>query len=366
MTRIRVNLKKNPYDILVGDGILSRIGGEVARLGIGRSAFIITSPRIGKLYLAPLAASLRKAGIGDQCVALVPDGERNKNTTQWRKVSEKLAAFDDSRRKKVFVVNLGGGVIGDLGGFVAATYHRGISYVQVPTTLLACVDSGVGGKVGVDLARFKNSIGAFWQPKLVFADLSVLSTLSGRMLRSGIAEVVKYAVAMDPALLAYFEKHCDAILALDPAKLHEVSKRCYELKVDVVERDERDTSGIRIVLNYGHTIGHAVESASKYGYTHGEAISIGMACANDIAVRLGILSSEVSQRVERLLARTGLPTRMKNCRVGDIFESMANDKKFVHGKNRFVLLRGIGKTVVRQAVPMAMIKSVIRGRQIPG
>ncbi len=364
MDKINVNLLNHPHDILLGFNTLKDAGVYLKRLKIGDSVFIITSPRIGRLYENILIKSLNKAGLNDIAVYHLPDGERYKNTTQWQKTIGKIALFDNSENKKLFIVNLGGGVVGDLGGFVAASYHRGINYVQIPTTLLAFVDCGVGGKVGVNFGKFKNSVGAFWHPKLVFADISVLSTLSKRQFKSGLAEVIKYGVSLDSSLLSYLEKNYKDILSLDFKKLLKISKICYEIKARIVERDHRDNKNIRVVLNFGHTVGHAVESASKYSYTHGESISIGMACANDIAVEINLLEKSTAYRIEEILNKMKLPTKIKNCNLSDILDSMKNDKKFIHSKNRFVLLTDIGKTRICEDVPARIIKKVIKSRLI--
>jgi 3-dehydroquinate synthase len=271
-------------------------------------------------------------------------------------------SFSGAREKKVFVVNLGGGVVGDLGGFVAATYNRGINYVQIPTTLLAFVDCGIGGKVGINFNGAKNIIGAFHQPSLVFADLSFLETLSKRELRSGLAEVVKYGVIQSPKLFEFVEKNVDKIFSLDKAVIQEIAVESYSIKADIVARDEFDRKGIRARLNFGHTIGHAVESASRYAYRHGESVSIGMVCANDIAVMRGLLSNGDAARVENLLVKIGLPVRMKNHNLSEILEFFWRDKKFVNGKNKFVLASQIGKTRIVDDVPMRVVERAIRNR----
>jgi len=362
MDKISVKLAQHPHDILVGYDVLGTFGNSLKRLNIGQSPYIITSTKIGRLYLDTLIRSLKSAGFHEVGAYVMPDGEKHKNLVQSHKILAKIAEFDNSQNKKLFIINLGGGVVGDLGGFVAATYHRGTPYVQVPTTLLAFVDCGVGGKVGVNLGKFKNCVGAFWHPKLVFADLSLLKTLSKRQFKSGLAEVIKYGISIDPDLLYYIEKNYMNILNLEKEYLFHISKTCYRIKVEIVEKDDTDTKDIRIVLNYGHTIGHAVESASKYSFTHGESVSIGMVCANDIAVKLGLLSKEDAERAEAILTKMNLPMHIKNCRIQDILESMRNDKKFVHGKNRFVLLQKIGKTVIREDIPVEIIQKVLKDR----
>ncbi len=362
--RIPVRLPGRFHAIHLGQGALDSLGWRIAELQAGNAVFIITSRRIGRLYLAPVLKSLRGAGFSSIAVHRMPDGERYKNAEQWEKALTAMARFDDSAERKMLVLNLGGGVVGDLGGFAAASYHRGIPYVQVPTTLLGAVDCGVGGKTGINLGPFKNSVGAIWHPAMVFTDLSFLRTLSRRQLKSGLAEVIKYAVSMHPPLLSFLERKKDEILALDSGALLHISRLCYRLKADVVERDHRDTKGIRVVLNYGHTVGHAVESASHYALTHGESVSIGMVCANDIALRLGLLEAAAARRVEHVLTHYRLPVRIRHCRRDDILTSMRNDKKFVAGKNRFVLLDKLGRTVVREGIPLEVIREVVEARMV--
>jgi len=364
MDKLHVPLPGSPHDILIGYDTLSGIGAQLKRLRIGESVYIITSPKIGGYYQKPVVDSLRKSGFKDIRVYRLPDGEKNKSLAQWRKVLDDIAGFDKSDNKKLFIVNLGGGVVGDLGGFVSGTYHRGTPYVQVPTTLLACVDCGLGGKVGVNNGKFKNSVGMFWQPSLIYADLKLLETLTKREVKSGIAEVIKYGAAMSLPLFSLMEKRGTDLLALDRKLLHEVSKTCYRMKLEVVVADECDTNNVRIVLNYGHTVGHAIESASSYAYRHGESVSVGIACANDIAVKLGILDRTVARRVEALLTSLKLPTKIKNCRLDDIMACMANDKKFINGRNRFVLLEEIGKTVIREGIDNGIIKQVVKNRLV--
>ncbi len=350
------------YNILIDHNILNQIGLHIKKLNIGNSAFIITSPKIGKLYLTPIVNSLKKSGIKDISINLVPDGERYKNEKSWIRLTGKIVQFNKTDDKKIFVLNLGGGVIGDLGGFVASTYNRGSGYIQVPTTLLAFVDCGIGGKVGVNFASVKNVIGSFYQPQLVYADLDLLKTLNKRELKSGLAEVVKYGVISSPELFKFLEDHLNQIFSLDKKAIQKIVIDGYSIKADLVKRDEFDKKNIRIVLNYGHTIGHAVESASKYAYRHGEAISIGMVCANDIAVKLGLLDKSVADRIENLLLKIGLPVKIKNHNINTIMHFFWKDKKFVNGKNKFVLLRKLGTTKIVQDIPIDVITDIIKNR----
>ena len=349
------------YDILIGHNSLDDIGEHIKKLKIGTSAFVITSPKIGKLYLRPVRQSLKKHGI-DSIPAYVPDGERYKNQQSYNKLLHEIDKFNKIGGNKLFVLNLGGGVICDIGGYVAATFNRGVDYIQVPSTLLAFVDCGIGGKVGINFEKTKNLIGTFRQPRLVFADLNLLKTLNTRELRSGLAEVVKYGVIHSPDLFEFIEDNIDKVFSLDKKTIEKIVVAGYSIKADIVKEDEFDTKDIRIVLNFGHTIGHAIEFASKYAYRHGEAISIGMVCANDISVRLGLLDKGVAARVENLLQKIGLPTRIKNLNINALMKALGKDKKFVNGINRFVMITELGKHKIEENIPDKLIKDVIKKR----
>jgi len=354
--------KNRAYDILVGRDNLDTIGTSIKAMNIGESIFIITDSKVGALYAKRLIDVFKRAGFQDIDLAKFPNGEKNKNITTYSELMTKLAKFDGSLNKNILAVNLGGGVPGDMGGFVAATFKRGINYVQIPTTILANVDCGIGGKVGIDFNNIKNLLGAFHQPKLVFVDLSLLKTLNLREIRAGLAEVVKYGVIEDPSLLLDIGNHLKDILALNLDAIEPIVTKSYRIKARIVEQDEKDTKGIRMVLNYGHTIGHAVESAAGFKYSHGESISIGMVCANDIAGELGIFSRQEAERIETLLSKIGLPVKIANCKLADIMRFLTHDKKSVNGANRFVLPLQIGKTEIKSAIPQELIKKVIKKR----
>jgi 3-dehydroquinate synthase len=271
------------------------------------------------------------------------------------------------RCKDIFIVALGGGVVGDLAGFVSSIFKRGIPYIQVPTTLLAQVDSAIGGKTAVDLTYAKNMAGAFYQPRMVISDVGLLKSLPDRQIRSGLAEVIKYGVIADGSLFAYIEENLDRILRLEPCALEYAIASCSRIKARIVESDERDTGLRRIVLNYGHTIGHAIESAASYSrlYTHGEAVAIGMVVAADIAREIGMLKPSDAERIESLIARAGLPTSIRSIKSGRILRSHLNDKKFTLGVNRFVLPRSIGSAAVVRNVPYKVVGDAIRARAHP-
>ena len=365
MITISINLNKSKaYDILVGRDNLGTIGTQLKAMDIGESIFIITDSKVGGLYAKRLIDIFKKAGFHDIGLAKFTHGEKNKNIKTYTGLLTGLAKFDGGLNKRILVVNLGGGVPGDVGGFVAATFNRGVNYVQIPTTLLANVDSGIGGKVGIDFHNIKNKVGSFYQPVLVFVDLSLLKTLNLKEIRSGLAEVVKYGVIAEPSLLGYVEEHVKDILALNLDVIEPIVEKSYRLKAGIVEQDERDTRGIRMVLNYGHTIGHAVESAAGFKYSHGESVSIGMVCANDIACEIGIFNRPEAERIETLLSKIGLPVKIADGKLADIIRFLKHDKKSVNGANRFVLPVKLGKTEIKSAISPELIKKVIKKRMV--
>ena len=365
MTTISINLNKSrAYDILVGRDNLDTIGTQLKAMDIGESVFIITDSKVGGLYAKRLVDIFKKSGFHDTDLARFPSGEKSKNIKTYVELMTGIAKFDGGFNKHILVVNLGGGVPGDVGGFVAATFNRGVNYVQIPTTLLANVDSGIGGKVGIDFNNIKNKVGSFHQPKLVFVDLSLLKTLNLKEIRSGLAEVVKYGVIADPSLLEYVEKHVKDILALNLDAIEPIVEKSYRLKAKIVEQDERDTKGIRMVLNYGHTIGHAVESAAGFKYSHGESVSIGMVCANDIACEIGIFNRSEAERIETLLLKIGLPVKIADGKLADIIRFLKHDKKSVNGANRFILPVNLGKTEIKSAISPELIKKVLKKRMV--
>jgi len=358
MNIVNVSLKENPYKIIIGEKILAKLGQQLKALKIGRDAVIITSPIIKRYYGRIVAGSLKRSGFSVKfCV--VADGERSKSAKIALKVMEDIAKYDVL--KQVFVVALGGGVIGDLAGYVAAAYKRGINYVQVPTTFLAQIDSAIGGKTAVDLPIGKNLIGAFHQPKMVYSDVHVLRTLDKRQMRNGLSEAVKYGIIDDKSLFNDLVKNYQKVLDRDTATLTRVVLRCSRIKTKVVVRDEKETKGIRTILNFGHTIGHAIEAAGGYRiYHHGEAIALGMRVAADLSCRLRLFSRKNAEKLNQLLSDIGLPKRIMRVKLTDILRIMLHDKKFISGKNRFVLAKHIGKVVVREGVPLSMIKKSIQ------
>jgi 3-dehydroquinate synthase len=289
----------------------------------------------------------------------VPAGEGSKSLATAGELYEQLATLAADRKTPVLAV--GGGVVGDLAGFVAATYNRGLPLLMVPTTLLAMVDSSVGGKVGINLPQGKNLVGAFHQPAAVWIDTSFLATLPDREYRSGLAEVVKYGVILDAELFAWLEQNADAVLAREPAAVGRVVARSCRLKADVVERDEREETGLRMVLNYGHTFAHAFEAVGGYGaWLHGEAVAAGMMCASRLAERRGLIQAEVTERQAALLTRFGLPTaRRPEWDADRLIEAMRRDKKNVGGRLRFVLPTRLGQVAPFDDVPEAEAREVL-------
>lgn len=361
MTTIRVPLKGSSYSIVIEQGVLSRCGSYLKKLRIGRDAVVITNPKIFRLYGQTVSRSLRQSNYSVR-FELVPDSERAKSAACLIRLAGSLAKYD--KYKELFIIALGGGVAGDLAGFVAAVYKRGIPYVQMPTTLLAQVDSSIGGKVAIDLPVAKNMLGAFYQPRMVLSDVSVLKTLAQRNFRNGMAEVIKYGVIKDLRLFELLEGKGRGLAMADGKTLEHIVSRSARIKAEVVGRDEFDSKGIRAILNYGHTIGHALESASSYSglYNHGEAIAIGMVVAADISASLGILPKGDLGRIENTIKDAGLPTNIRNVRLSDIYEAHLHDKKFMHRKNRFVLPERIGKVRIVQDIPEKLIRQTLRKR----
>ncbi|MFM8880172.1 MAG: 3-dehydroquinate synthase [Verrucomicrobiota bacterium] len=354
MPTVQVPLGNRSYEIQVGTRLVATLGERCRRLKIGTRCAVITDAHVGKHYGEAAIKSLKVAGFTPTLITVEP-GESSKGLATVQKCYDQLAAHRIER--KSFIVALGGGVVGDLAGFVAATYLRGIAFVQVPTSLLAQVDSSVGGKVGVNLKAGKNLVGAFHQPRLVLCDLDTLTTLPEREFRSGVAEIVKYGVIHDGALFQRLEKQLDSLLSRQAATLSAIIARCCAIKAEIVSQDETET-GLRATLNFGHTIGHAIENSSGYGkLLHGEAISIGqVAAAHLSARRMGLPATDVL-RIKGLFERLGLPTslRLPDDKRDKLFSAMRLDKKVSAGEIHFVLAEKIGKAVWGQRVPDAEV-----------
>ncbi|MGE0269088.1 MAG: 3-dehydroquinate synthase [Candidatus Omnitrophota bacterium] len=358
MKTITVSLKDNPYKIFIGQNMLSSIGRYVKSLNVGNDAVLITSPIIKRLHGGGLTESLKKHGFTVK-EFIVPDGEQSKSANVVIPLIEKIARYDVF--KKIFIVAFGGGVIGDLAGFVAATYKRGVPYIQVPTTFLAQIDSSIGGKVAVDLSVGKNLLGAFYQPRMVFSDVSVLQTLAKRQIQNGFAEAIKYGIIYDAKLFDYIEKNYSKVFNGDESVLSHLVSQCSRIKTEVVLADEKETKGIRTILNFGHTIGHAIEAVGGFKqYDHGQAIALGMRMATDISLRLRMVSQQTVVRVNGLLSQVGLPEKVKKQKVSQIIKLMSHDKKFISGRNRFVLVSKIGAVKIVEDISVNVIKAAIR------
>ena len=340
---VRVDLGARSYPVLIGAGLLAELGPRLAAAGFQGRCALVTSERVGALYREPVVASLGDAGLSPT-VVVIPDGEEHKNLAWLAVLYDRL--LDAGIERRTPVVALGGGVVGDLAGFAAATLLRGLPLVQVPTTLLAQVDAAIGGKTGIDHAHGKNLVGAFHQPRLVLIDVATLRTLPRREFVAGLAEVIKYGMIRDAELFGTLEARLDALLALDEGVLVPVVATSCRHKAAVVAADEREQSGERAVLNFGHTIGHALEVLTEYrGLLHGEAVAIGMVAAARLSRALGVCDAATVERLERLLRRAGLPVAMPaDVTASALALAMQSDKKTAGGRIRFVCVERIGRT----------------------
>ncbi len=355
--RVRVELGQRSYDICIGHSILSGLARHVKSLPVGRKGAIITNPSLNKLYGESLSRHLSGEGYGITTIEL-PAGEKYKTLKSVSRIYDTLAG--ERFERSSFIIALGGGVIGDIAGFAAATYLRGIPYIQVPTSLVAQVDSSVGGKTGVDHALGKNLIGAFYQPLLVWIDVGVLKTLPGRELIAGMGEVVKYGVIADEQFFKYIMESYRDILSLDKETLiHTVARSC-EIKAMIVSSDERE-SGLRAILNFGHTIGHAVETATGYRkYRHGEAVAMGMVAAARLAVNMGLCRNDVAEVIDRLCRSIGLKTALPSVNTSELMDILRRDKKVVNEKIRFVLPVRIGEVTITENVDNDVLQETLQ------
>jgi len=349
---LTVNLADNSYDILIAGGLLAGLGRSCAGLGLGSRVALVTNPTVSGFYGDAAFRSLQEAGFSVVRIE-IPDGEEFKNAETLNRVYDAL--IDAGLDRKSFIVALGGGVVGDLAGYAAATYLRGIPFVQVPTTLLAQVDSSVGGKTAIDHPRGKNLIGAFYQPRLVVIDVDTLSTLPEREYRAGLAEVIKYGISLDGPFFDYLEENAAAVDGRDPACLGEIVRRCCGIKAGIVEQDEKE-SGLRAVLNYGHTLGHALETLAGYReLVHGEAVALGMVLAARVSARLGYCSEEDVVRITALIQRYGLDTVPPPVDRKRLLEAVVTDKKSRNGSISFICNRGIGAYAIHQILPEELL-----------
>ena len=351
MRSVKVSLGARSYDIKIGSGLLAALGADCAALQLGRKCAVVSDTNVAPRYAKPALTSLKRAGF-DPVLIAVPAGETAKRLKHVESCFNQLAKHRLERQS--FIVALGGGVVGDLAGFVAASYLRGIPFVQVPTTLLAQVDSSVGGKTGVNLAAGKNLVGAFYQPRRVLCDLATFRTLPEREFRAGLAEVIKYGIIYDADLFARLERDMGKILRRDATVLAHIVARSCEIKADVVSQDETET-GLRAILNFGHTIGHAIEAITAYGcYLHGEAIAIGQVAAAHLSAELLGLPAKDVERIRALFIAAGLPVSIKLTATqrAKLLAAMTLDKKVSGGEIKFVLAERIGQVIWGQHVPL--------------
>jgi len=355
MKKVEVRLGSDSYTIHIGPGILAHIGRWLKENGLAGKLAIITNPVVRELYGAALEQGLVDAGF-PVAILSVPDGEEQKSLETAGRLYHELS--DAYAERTTPILALGGGVIGDLAGFVAATYLRGVPLVQIPTTLLAQVDSSIGGKVAVNHGQLKNEIGAFYQPRLVVADTSTLKTLPDKELANGLAEVIKCAVIVDNGLFAYLERNLAGMKPPGDGVLEEIVFRTAQIKADVVAQDERD-SGLRNILNYGHTIGHALESASDFQMRHGEAVAIGMLAAARISNQMDIFDKKELLRLKGVIERAGLPTEVPDLRLEQVIQAIEHDKKVLQGKVRFILPRAIGSVFITDEVSLSLVEKIL-------
>jgi 3-dehydroquinate synthase len=359
MRDLKVRLGSRSYSIIIDNGALRKTGAYLSRLGVGRNGIIITNPKIKRLYGKVLKRSLTKEGI-ESHILIVPDSESSKSYKVLTGLLSKIAKRDKGRRP--FIIAFGGGVIGDLAGFVAAVYRRGVPLIQIPTTLVAQVDSSIGGKVAIDLPIAKNLVGAFYQPKIVISDPSLLKTLPKREIKCGLSEIIKYSIINDRRFFDYLSINISSLKRLRKKNLDYVIRKCSSIKSKVVSADEKDTKGVRAILNYGHTIGHAIEAASGYrgSYNHGEAVAVGMIAAAGISNKIGMLPEKELKGIKDIINKADLPVKVKKLKGEKIFEALCHDKKFIHGINRFVLPARIGKVKIVENIPDVLILAAIR------
>jgi len=355
MREVKLNLGRNSYGISIGFGLLMQAAQRLKECGFIGKLVIITNPVVKRLYGTALKRNLAREGFKVSLLS-VPDGEEQKSLEVAGKLYNELTKLYAERTTPILA--LGGGVIGDLAGFVAATYARGVPLIQMPTTLLAQVDSSIGGKVAVNHGQLKNKIGAFYQPSLVISDISTLKTLPTSEFISGLAEVIKYGVIGNKTFFNYLERNIGRIQSLDEDVLEEVVYRSARIKARIVERDEKD-QGLRNILNYGHTIGHALESVSNLNLEHGKAVAIGMLAAARISNQLGMLAKSEITRLKSLVEKAGLPTELPGLQIPSIIQAIKHDKKISRGKIKFILPTALGDVFITDEVNLALVERVL-------
>lgn len=357
MKTVKVNLGPRSYKIHISAGVLEKFGRLLKEYSDVTKVIVITDKNVERFYGEIVTKGLHSYK-PDVTVISIDPGEKQKSLPVAEHLYDRL--FEHEVDRKSLIIALGGGVVGDLAGYVAATYMRGISYVQVPTTLVAQIDSSIGGKVAINHTKGKNLIGCFYQPKAVYIDPLTLKTLPREEITQGLVEVIKYGVIRDASFFDYLDKHIPQILQLEPKILEKVIEGCCHIKARVVEKDEREETGLRSILNYGHTLGHAIEAVGEYeGHRHGEAVAIGMMLATEIAIRLGITDEKVLEKQRQLLQRAGAPTYYRQDTEA-LFDFLYRDKKAVAGRLKFVLPVKIGKVTLKE-IDIGVLKEVLAG-----
>jgi 3-dehydroquinate synthase len=355
MKTVTLKLNRGRYDVIVGPGLLAESGYHLKALGFKGKLAIITDATVRGLYANALKQTLLASGF-EVTILSGPDSEEEKSLDTAGRLYQELTDMHAERSTPVLAV--GGGVIGDLAGFVAATYQRGVPLVQLPTTLLAQADSSLGGKTAVNHGSLKNQVGVFYQPSLTISDTNTLKSLTREQLSDGLCEIIKHAAIRDADLFSYIESNLDQIMAYDDEALETIVHRSVKIKAEVVEKDELDL-GLRNILNYGHTVGHAVETVSNFQVPHGRAVAIGMVVAAEISNRMGLLNKSTVARVEELLTQAGLLVPVPKMEVDRLIEAMHHDKKIVGGRIKFVLLKSIGEVIVTDDVRLDLVEKVL-------
>ena len=356
--KVTVPLGDRSYEIMIGPGVLSEVHIPLNALFTNNAFYVICDSNCHDLLGLDLETMLRGHGLQVECISF-QEGEQSKNLSTVETICRELVKKGADRTSVILA--LGGGVTGDIAGFVASIYMRGIPFVQIPTTLLAQVDSSVGGKTGVDLPEGKNLVGTFYQPRLVLADIATLATLPNHELKNGLAEVVKYGAIWDSEFFCFLEDHAQACLELEPDVIAQVVRRSCEIKAEVVSRDERE-GGLRRILNFGHTIGHAIEAASNFTVSHGQAVSIGMVAAARLSCQKGYLSAHEVSRLKHLLETLELPTELpQGISHRALLSLIKHDKKAQKGRVHFVLLKGIGETIITPEISDQEILNAMEG-----
>ncbi|MCP4653509.1 MAG: 3-dehydroquinate synthase [Candidatus Omnitrophica bacterium] len=356
MKTIKVRLRNNPYNIYIDNNILVKLPTYLKKMNLGNYAIIVTSAKVNSLYKNKIKKSFKNIA---HSIVPVANGEAAKSKKWLFSVIDAIIASDTWGRK-VFVIALGGGTVGDLSGFGASIYKRGVPYVQIPTTLLAQVDSSIGGKTAIDLKQAKNILGTFHQPKAVFIDPTFLKTLSKKEINEGLAETIKYGIIKNKTFFNFLQKNSQKINRLEPSIILKLISTCAAIKAAIVKEDETETKGIRTILNFGHTLAHALETTSKYNkLSHGEAVSIGMSYSAKLSLALGKCKREEANNVESVLKLFSLPTTISGSYI-TLSDALRYDKKFINGKVRMVLMREVGEVEVVKNIPLNVIRKSLK------